>query len=364
MRWTRKFFNQFEWLHKPISPLEESFLLPLQINKSGSLISERLGLKLPDKYWSIIDGYLYFSDEYWKLFLQLGTLQLPKRIKTEIDISSKRWITKVLPEYQKEINKLNKLSLNELSVKKLLELFKKTGELESWFFSESLYVGVVCGITELLFKYSYPLFVKDSDNNNYRELLLGYPDKGIDMDTQLWEVAQISDEQKKQLQLGKWIEKYGYRIQDKDLIYPTLGEETELLNSYLKLYRETLNPKLKLMLTNEKRINREKFVKQNARFRIRLFEWILNQAQNYSQIRNSRPFYYQGNSIMRKILFSIKLKANFPQDKNDIFYITMKELEEVVSNKFSKESLQKIINERKQTYYKQLLIEPQFSIEA
>lgn len=364
MNWTRRFFDQFEWLHKPISPLEESSLLPLQINKSGSLISERLSLKLPNKYWSIIDGYLYFSDDYWKLFFQFGILLLPQRIKTEIDISKKRWTDKVLPEYQKKIQEINQFDLNKLSTQRLLNLFRKTADLEGWLFSEALFVGVICGITELLLKYSYPLLVKDPDSNNYHELLLGSPDKGIEMDTKLWEVAQIEDEQKRQSTLNKWVEKYGYRIQDKDLIFPTLGEEVDLLNSYLKLYRETPNPKLKLRLAKEKRINRERYVRQNARFNTRLFNWILFQAQNYSQIRNSRPFYYQGNWAMRRTLFSIASKTSFSPDESDIFYLNIKELERVVSNKFDKVSLQKIIDERKQTYNKQLLSEPRFSIKA
>lgn len=364
MNWTRRFFNQFEWLHKPISPLEESLLLPLQINKSGSLISERFDLELPDKYWSIIDGYLYFSDEYRRLLFQIGILQLPQKIKAEIDISKKRWTDKILPEYQKKIKKINKLDLNQISTKKLLSIFKETANLDAWLFSESLFVGVICGITELLLKYSYSSLVKDSDSNNYRELLLGYSDRGIDIDTQLWEVAQIKDEHKKQIMFEKWIEQYGYRIQDKDLIYPTLGEETALLNSYLKLYRETPNPKLKLKLAKEKRVNRERYVKQNIRIHTRLFEWILNQAQNYAQIRNSRPFYYKGNQIMRQILFSITSKVGFPQVKDDIFFITIEELEKNARGKFDKASMQKIISNRKQIYNKQLLIEPPFNIEA
>ena len=234
MKWTRKFFNQFEWLHKPVSPIEESFFLALQIDSSANTIFQRLGLKAPKKIWKVIDGYLYFSSEYWRLFLQLGLFLLPFKIKSEVKIAKTRWLNQVIPKYNTEITKLSKTNLKNSSPKKPIEVLKQMAELEGWLFGESLFVGVVCGITELLLKFAYQLFVKDQNPQNYRELLIGFPDKGLEMDTKLWDIAQIRDTKKKQVESEKWINQYGYRIQDKDLLYPTLGENMAYLKNVTK----------------------------------------------------------------------------------------------------------------------------------
>ena len=362
MKWTRKFFNQFEWLHKPVSPIEESFFLALQIDSSANTIFQRLGLKAPKKIWKVIDGYLYFSSEYWRLFLQPGLFLLPFKIKSEVKIAKARWLNQVIPKYNTEITKLSKTNLKNSSPKKLIEVLKQMAELEGWLFGESLFVGVVCGITELLLKFAYQLFVKDQNPQNYRELLIGFPDKGLEMDTKLWDIAQIRNTKKKQVESEKWINQYGYRIQDKDLLYPTLGENMELINSYLNLYKNIPDPRQRQKNAEKKRLARERFVRQNNRFAKSILQTIIKQAQEYAQIRNSRPYYYQGNRIMRSILLEIAGRARFFDEKNDIFFLRIEEAELLTKNKLNKEQARSLIGSRKLEYDKQLHTEPKFEI--
>lgn len=362
MTWTRRFFNQFEWLHKPISPIEESFLLPLQIDNSVNIIFQRLGLKAPKNVWKIIEGYLYFSNEYWRLFLQPGLILLPSKIKSEIKNAKSRWLNQVIPKYESEITKLSKINPKGVSEEKLVDGFKRTAKLEGWLFGESLFVGVICGITELLLKITYSLLVKDSSPQNYRELLIGFPDKGLEMDTRLWDIAQIRDSKKKQIELEMWTSQYGYRIQDKDLLYLTLGENRELINSYLNLYKDIPNPRQKRKSAEEKRLAGKDYVRQNTRIADSMIQTIVKQAQEYAQIRNSRPYYYKGNKVMRHALLEIAARTSSFSDKNDIFFLRIEEVEKLVRNELKKEGTRNLIDRRKLEYERQLHTEPKFEV--
>lgn len=218
MKYTRRFFDQFEWLHNPISPIEQSLMLPLQIDGSINLISKRLSIKVPQRSWIIIGDYLYFSNEYWKLFLQPAILFLPFRLFQEIRVAKARWIEDVVPKYQNKIDSIKIIDLKEKSIKELLQLLKEMAELEGWFFSEALHVGFICGLTEILLKVTFNYFVKNASSDYYHNLLLGFPDKGLESDTKLWEIAQSKDSPEKLKRVEDWIEKYGHRIQDKDVL--------------------------------------------------------------------------------------------------------------------------------------------------
>lgn len=154
-----------------------------------------------------------------------------------------RWLKDVLPKYQQQIDKIKKINLDKLSSRKLVSLLQETTQLEAWMFGESLYVGIICGYTEMKLKLAYKLFVEDKNLANYHELLIGFPDKGMQMDAKLWKVAQIKEKSNQNNELDKWIKRYGYRIQDKELIYPTLGEDKEIINSLIKLYKKLSWPK-------------------------------------------------------------------------------------------------------------------------
>ena len=146
MGWTRKFFDQWEWYHKPVSPMEETLLLPEHINQALSLISRRLGVKFPpqEKTWKVIDGYLYFTDKYWKLFLQIGIFLLPFRFFQQLPKAKYDWLNEVLPSYQKKIDDLRKINLDNYKGKELIELLKDTVKTEGKLMAESVYTVFPC----------------------------------------------------------------------------------------------------------------------------------------------------------------------------------------------------------------------------
>lgn len=366
MKYTRKFFNQFEWFHTPISPIEESFILPLQINGSISVLSKRLGPAIPKNCWRIIHGYLYFSDEYWRLIFQPSFLLLPLQIIRELRVARDRWLTEILPSYQLQIDKIAKAKLNSFSSLELVNLLNCTAELEGWFFSEALYVGVICGMSELLLKFTYPLLIHtpSTNHNQYRELLVGFPDKGLESDAAFWKVAQVRDKNAREKQLLEWIEQFGYRIQDKDLLYPTLGENRRLIDSYITLYQDLPDPRLRQQRAVARRRQCQEDAFAHVRFSLIMkpvFSSLVSLVQRYAQIRNSRPFYYQGNKYMRQILRELSQRIHV-REFNDVFFLKMTELEQIAGGETSILDLDALIKERKKLYEKRLEGEPVFEV--
>lgn len=366
MKYTRKFFDEFEWFHKPVSPIEESFMLPLQINESLELITKRTGLRFPKSSWKVISGYLYFSNEYWRLFLQSGFVSLLPNYLRDVKVAKDRWSNQVIPHYLSEIEKISKIDLTSFSLNDKLQILRRIAENEAKFFAESIYVIIYCLSTEIFLKLLYPIFVRNSKKEDYYELLLGFPDKGLEMDSVLWQVAQIKDEMKREKAKEDWINKYGHRIQDKDLISQTLGENKELINQYIKIYRKISDPSIKQKAAKEKRLRRVEFVMQNLRsipFFAGLFLRVLSYAQEYAKIRNSRPFYYAGNKYMRRLLLDFAEQIGTLQNRNDIFFLHIEELENIAVNKMTNKEINDLIIRRKSLYKKLILKDPEFEVE-
>jgi hypothetical protein len=365
MKYTRRFFDQFEWYHKPVSPIEETLMLAKHMNTSINLFSQRLGLKFPKETWKVIEGYLYFSSEYWRLFLQIDFLFLPFRFLKELRVAKTRWLEKVLPAYQKQIDKVSEIDYGKLDIRDKLSLLKELADLESHFLAESIYVAMFCASIEILLKFFYALSVKKAKPGDYYELLLGFPDKGLEMDSKLWKITQVKNGDKRDKEIDEWIEKYGYRVQDKDLIFPTLGEKRNLIESYVQLYQNIPDPGLKRQFSEEKRKAREKLVERNIwNFPyLKKIVWrIIKLAQEYAKIRNSRPFYYQGNKYLRRTLVTIAKELNFFDEVNDIFFLRFSELEEIAEGRLPKTTILKSVDDRKFDYYRKMDKKPKFEI--
>jgi len=361
MGWTRKFFDQWEWYHKPVSPMEETLLLPEHINQALSLISRRLGVKFPpqEKTWKVIDGYLYFTDKYWKLFLQIGIFLLPFRFFQQLPKAKYDWLNEALPSYQKKIDDLRKINLDNYKGKELIELLKDTVKTEGKLMAESVYTVLYAIFSEISLKIAYWVLIKDKNPLNYHELLIGYPDRGIKSDIRLWEIAQIKNKIEQDKLLHEWLEEYGYRIQDKDISYPTLGENIETVKTLLNIYKDSPNPQERVKISQTRREARERYVKVNLLpFTEFIFTKIKGSAQEYAQIRNSRPYYYQGNQIIRKILLILAGRIPKFNEPKDIFFLYLDELE-IALNGGEVKKLKEEIVKRKILYEKRLSEEPQ-----
>lgn len=339
--------------------MEESLLLPEHINQSLSLISKRLGIKFSSPSWKVINGYLYLTGKYSSVLLQPAIIPLPFKFWKEIHIAARRWTGQVLPDYQREIGKIKTTELQKCSRDKLIETLKTTVELEGKLMAESVYVVLYAIASEVMLKIAYSLFVRDPEKINYYELLIGFPDAGLEADAELWKISRLKGKSR-QSKIQDWIRRFGHRIQDKDILYPTLGENPETIENLVKIYRSAANPRQRIKAAGARRITRERFATKNLRSTPGaevIFEKIKQVAKEYAKIRNSRPFYYYGNREIRRILFAIAAGIPWAKDRSDIFFLKFDELEAAVGAGNGKEFKQKI-KERKSLYDQQFNSRP------
>lgn len=364
MVWSRRWFDQWEWYHRPVSPMEETLLLPEHINQTTNLISRRLGIKFPppQETWKVIDGYLYLSNQYPRLWLQSPTLLLPFRFWRELGQVKNRWTDEVLPNYQKEMNQFKQVDWSDLNTKDLLDLIEKIVKREGEFLAEAVYVVIYALTTEVVLKLAYKYWVKDRNPLNYNELLIGYPDEGIKAEVELWKIAQ-SNRTNQEKALAEWISQFGHRIQDKDILYPTLGEQPQLIQAYLKMYQAAANPEERIKVAVARRQARERFVEKHLLW-FPPFEFLFHKikllAQDYARIRNSRPFYYQGNYLIRQILLTLGQQLRWNDDQ--IFFITIEELKQAIRSGSNRELEQKI-QQRRELYEQRLAQVPALEVE-
>lgn len=146
-----------------------------------------------------------------------------------------------------------------------------------------------------------------------------------------------------------------------------MGEKKELVDTYLKLYKTAPDPRARQKQSEEKRLAAEEFVRKNLRKIPILGDWflaLLSRAQSYAQIRNSRPFYYQGNQIMRTVLLIIASKNGFPRNQGDIFFLRFEELEQLTDQNAQDKKLSRLIEQRKNDYSRQSEKEPRFEVKV
>lgn len=336
-----------------MSPMEESLLLPEHLNGTLKLIGQRLGLKFPVNSWKVINGYLYMTGDYRRLWLQPAIALLPIKFLQELKPARLRWMHEVLPSYQNQIRSIRQKNINQFSNKELIELLNRAVKIEGKLMAESVYVVLFALLAELLLKFAYGALIKDNQKWHYQELLVGFPDLGIEGDMKLWEVAH-SPAAVVEKKLNEWIEEYGHRIQDKDILYPTLGENQKMLDAILNLYKNSVSPAEKVGAAGEKRRQREIFANnhiKNIPGARRLFNQIKILGQDYAKVRNSRPYYYQGNANIRRILFEVADRIKWMRNKDDVFYFRAEELTTAMAG-VGIERLKKLIETRK-TFYRQ-----------
>lgn len=346
-----------------MSPMEASLLLSEHINGTLKLISQRLGVKFPTNSWKVINGYLYLTGDYLKLWLQPGIVLLPIRFLREVKPTRLRWTDEVLPDYQNQVKSIREKDINKLSNGGLIELLNSAVKIEGELMAESVYVVLFAIFAELLLKLAYGPLINDNQKWHYRELLIGFPDLGIEGDIKLWEIAHSSPAVAER-KLDKWIEKYGHRIQDKDILYSTLGENRKMLAAILNLYKNSANPAAKVKIAGEKRRQREIFSSNHVK-NILGAKWLFNKikflGQEYAKIRNSRPYYYQGNANIRRILFEATTRIEWMKSKNDVFYLRAEELVPAM-NGTEAEKLNRLIKTRKMVCQRRLAETPPLEV--
>ncbi len=353
MIWTRKYFA--EWLREPVSPLMESFLHRLE-PEANRVLKDWLGVTLSRPFLKNIDGYIYLKIDPFLPLKQPRVFLVPIKLFQGLRSVDKEWRKQILPKYKKEMSKLKKFDFKKASNQDLLAYLEKIMKFEAWIVTNSMYVGLHCVYSEILLLYAYKFLVKDGNWRNYNQLIRGFPNKTIEADQALWELARSLKKPSYKDRLSAFVGEYGHRVFDIDVIHPTLAEDKDLLDNLIRIYSKVTpskNPANQLKEAKKDRLKQEKFAFKNLREWVpltrRIFEKILRFSQRYADIRESRPYYHlMAFSLSRKTLLELGGRLAQLKKPDDIFYLTHQEIEDLVRNpKTPKKRIQeKVIRRR------------------
>ncbi len=371
----------FEWSRNPLSPVTESWQIPILENTTSELIHNKLGFKIPKTPTKVFNGYLYITNNFFRFLFCPSLIKFIWNVFRKIKNAKLEWQSQI-DSYINYLQGRKKLELDKLSNKELYELcdevLQKEGENMAW----NLYSGLYSHGLEYLFVWLFPVFVKKSDKFDYRELMKGFPSKSFETSRELWKLSTlirndknlqnlftektsketlqelISEKYKNfQSEFFIWIDNYGHQMHDVDLILPTLQEQSEVVISLLKqfLAQDIQDP---LEGLKQAVIEREKLKKKMAGsvrqwlpFGKKLFLNLLSMTQSYVSIRDDRPFYCQGQALGRKILLELGERlegADVLVRNTDIFFITKIELQNFLQTGILLDK--KVIVERKSLY--------------
>lgn len=312
-----RFINN-EWFRRPVSPLERTLRLPrlakefllvvlnriflriLFIFIGLRILSDFVGLKSSSALLVLLTVVFLFLWELWRV---------------------KDWrANKVMPQHLKkaaEIKKLAKRS-RSYSAAELVKAIERVIDLEAWGLVRSVYVGGPSWIWEFLIKGLHPILVPGL--KDYRDLLVGLPNKNTEADMALWKVSQIKDDSKRQKALEEFLEEYGSRVVDVDLVYPTLREQPEVIKHILKMYAQLeKGPKERFEEAKRRRLAAEKKVRP-------VFRDLVKVAQENVRLIEDRRFYeFMSDYDVRQILLELggRLKLDKPES---IFQMSWKEV--------------------------------------
>lgn len=314
-----RFINN-EWFRKPVSALERTLRLPrlakefflvvlnrvflrvLLVFVVVRVLTSTLGLNVSAVLLVFITISILFIWELWH---------------------AKDWLAnKVMPLHLKnvaEIKRLAKRSKNS-SATELVKAIEKAIDLEGWGLVRSVYVGGPSWIWEFLIKRLHPILAPGL--RDYRDLLVGLPNKNTEADVALWKVSQIGDNSKRQKLLEEFLEEYGSRVVDVDLEHPTLLEQPQALEHTLKMYAQLeKGPKERFEEAQRRRMAAEKKVRL-------LFRGLVKVAQENVRLIEDRRFYeFMADYDIRQMLLELgkRIKLDKPES---VFQMTWKEVKE------------------------------------
>lgn len=320
-RWSRSGLFS-EWWREPLSPVAETWQTVLLETATSDVLDTKMGVR-PSKFTKVFNGYLYVTSSYGRILFPFGFAKLFFGILKGIRTAKTEWQEKALL-HSKQMDELKKIPIEDLSLRGLFELCDTVLQKEAEYIAWSLYVGIYSFGFEYALSWGFPVFVKGYSKFDYRDLLKGFCDKSI----------EASIELRKTSDLTLWLETYGHRVQDLDVIYPTLQDAPELA-ALLKqqLLQSPKNPEENLAEERKKRQQLEEEILHNIRrwipFGRTLFLELLKMAQAYVSLRNDRPFYYKGQALARKILLEIGARLKLEkklESETDIFFLTYDEI--------------------------------------
>ena len=225
--------------------------------------------------------------------------------------------------------------------------------------SESIHNDLFCGIKdidstkptkELI---SLALYVKN--NKKYFNLFTKKDEKTI-----LKEIENKKDYKEFKSKFNKYLDLYGYRcMSELKLEEKSLKDDPsfaiKIIQNYLKIKNLSINQFSKKEL--EKRKKAEKIIKQKLRykpFKKILFFWALKNARKSVRYReNLRLCRTKAFGLIREAFQTIGnefYKEKIINNPDDLFYLEINEIFDLIKNKNSETDIENIIKSRKQAY--------------
>jgi hypothetical protein len=223
------------------------------------------------------------------------------------------YIQVILPKHLKnlvEIEKMSEVSKNGTTTD-LINNIEKATKLSTWGLVNIVYAGIASWGYEIVFKFLYP-FLVNLPRTPYYNLLIGFPNKNIDADQLLWEIAQENNPRKATLLLKSYLRDFGSKINDIDLKEPTLREKPEAVQSLVKLYKNISSPEGRRRTSAKKREKTTEQVFKKLRIPKKLFQVFLSPTQKNTSLREDRRHYaFLPDYYIRQMLIELGSRIGF-----------------------------------------------------
>jgi phosphohistidine swiveling domain-containing protein len=376
-----------EWLQAPVSPLFETFLLPILARARQNAGSGRLGWRLPRSWYAkepsyaIIDGYYYARVDPDTLSL----VSLPFRfIYGEVRGGwLPRWQERCLPEYTARLDEYHSTDLRATSGDDLLHMLHGLAQdvAELWH-ALALSSGGIIPLQRVLEKAFWPA-IRNKIEGDPGMLLSGFPTEILEEQESLYSLAQEAasspavSEWLEEHALGELdaaelcdgelstfrrrfrahLEKYGHQVPSLDFVFPCLAEEPGQLSVALRCYMDpwARSPGEIVEQTKAEREAATRALSDALRpVKRALFSSILRRAQNYAVARERIVFFLQmGWPVFRKLLLELGnrlSRAATIEHAADVFFLTSEELTRHCSAPGRGESLTTAVSERRRLW--------------
>lgn len=349
--WTRSGFS--EWLQRPVSPLFATVVLPALSEAADDMMMQRWRVRRPSPTWAIVKSF-YFTRAAVKV--NFAFAMLPWRFIRDTGAALAEWKAFV-EHYEAERTKLAASQPSGRDLPALQTHFEQSLALASQCWAWVIVTGALAKASATVASgLARRLGLSDSDA---LALLSGFENKSVEADEELWRLTEVargddalanvlrdvpSDKVLAQLAgtpwasaFQGWIESWGSRVFDLDLVEETLEDRPEFAIDVIKSYLindKARSPKARVESAAERRAAAEhalhKALQSRSRLTARFARSVMTVAAGYAQIREDRPFYlHRLWPLLRRDLraFGDRLvSSGLLENRDDVFFLEKDEL--------------------------------------
>ncbi|HLB51370.1 hypothetical protein A3F07_04550 [candidate division WWE3 bacterium RIFCSPHIGHO2_12_FULL_38_15] len=273
-----RFLNP-EWFRKPQSKLEATLRIPLVTKEIGILALTRVFPLI-----AIFSLTIRFLITFPIIPIVLGVFLY---ILFELWVLERWYKNNLLPYHIKNIDFVNKMEI-PVDSNALIGNIEKSIRMSAYGIVRIGYVGLASWGWEMLFKFIYPLIARDKEYI-YSDLLIGMPNKVLEFNQTLWEVANETDNSKKVMMYQSFLDKFGSVVDDMDLSFRTFREKPNAIKILLDLNKDTIEPDI----DHQKTLNRYQSTLNSVKLIIPFpfFINLVNKVRANVVLREDRRFY-------------------------------------------------------------------------